>query len=196
MKRVAASLLFAGLVLLPCVAAEHGSESHGPDPTPWKWANFVVLCGGLGYLLYKKAGAFFRSRTDEIQRAIAESKKLKQEAQAKLAEAEQMLQGLTAEVERLRQRASTEMESESERLRRETEQELRKIQHLVEQEIASAAKAARQELKTYSADLALDLAERKIQGSLTPEVSDSLVASFLADLDRQASSGRPRQEPG
>ena len=196
MRRVAAALLFVGLLLLPCVAAEHGGESHGSDPTPWKWANFALLCGGLGYLLYKKAGVFFRSRTDEIQRGIAESQKLKQEAQARLAAAEQRLQGLAAEVERLRQRARTEMESESARLRQETEQELRKIQHLAEQEIVSAAKAARHELKTYSADLALGMAERKIHGSLTAEVNDSLVSSFLADLDRQASSRWPRQEPG
>jgi len=192
LRRFAAIVFFAGLLLVPCLAAEHGGEAHGPDPTPWKWANFAVLCGALGYLIYKKAGGFFRSRTDEIQRAIAESRKLEQESREKLTEAERRLQNLTGEVESLRQRARAEMESESLRLREETEQELRKIQHLAEQEIASAAKAAHQELKSYAADLALSVAERKVLGSLTAAVNDSLVSSFLTDLDRQASLGQPR----
>jgi F-type H+-transporting ATPase subunit b len=71
-------------------------------------------------------------------------------------------------------------------LRQETEQQLAKIQAAGEQEIASAAKAARHELKAYSAELALDLAEQKIRHRMTPEVDDSLIRSFVGELPREA----------
>ena len=69
-----------------------------------------------------------------------------------------------------------------------TAAEIAKIQAHAEQEIASAGKAARMELKRYSAELAIDLAEQKIRARMTPETQDALVRGFVRDL-----SHRPRQ---
>lgn len=211
MKRLAILCSLLGLLLLgPCPAAEnerqgHGTpqeathegegEDHGQDWTLWKWANFAVLVGALGYFMYKKAGSFFRSRTEEIQRAIEEATRLKKEADERVAEAEARLARLTAEVESLRKESSKEMAAESDRLRREAEQQIAKIRAQAEQEIAAAAKASRQELKAYSAEVALELAEQKIRHRLTPEVDQSLIDSFVADLDRRSSGSEQDREP-
>jgi F-type H+-transporting ATPase subunit b len=177
-------------------AASQGGESAHPAPdwTMWKWANFAILMGGLGYLMWKKAGGYFRARTEEIQQAIAEAAKLREEANRSVAEAEERLRNLQAAIENLRRRAHDEMAAESERVRLETEQGLRKIQTHAEQDIASAAKACRLELKAYSAELALALAEQKIRGRLTPEVDQSLVSTFVDDLERQSISGPSGRE--
>lgn len=211
LKRVAILCSLLGLLLLgPCSAAQNEhqghetrqeashegeGEHHGQDWTMWKWANFAVLVGALGYFMYKKAGSFFRSRTEEIQRSIEEATRLKKEAEERVAEAEARLARLAAEVENLRRESSKEMAAESDRLRREAEQQMAKIQAQAEQGIVSAAKASRQELKAYSAEIALELAERKIRGRLTPDVDQSLINSFVADLDRRSSGSEQDREP-
>lgn len=151
--------------------------------TAWKLANFVLLAGGLGYLIYKKGGAFFRARSEQIREGIAEAAKFKEEAQARYAQIEQRLAGLTAEIEHLRKTAREESGAEGERVRLETERNLKKIQAQAEQEIASAFKAARQELRAHSAELAIRLAEQSIRGRITAEIEDQLVASTIAELE-------------
>jgi F-type H+-transporting ATPase subunit b len=151
--------------------------------TAWKLANFVLLAGGLGYLIYKKGGPFFHARSEQIRKGIAEAAKFKEEAQARYAQIEQRLAGLTAEIEHLRKTAREESGAEGERVRLETERNLKKIQAQAEQEMASAVKAARQELRAYSAELAIRLAEQSIRGRITAEIEDQLVASTIAELE-------------
>lgn len=151
--------------------------------TAWKLANFVLLAGGLGYLIYKKGGAFFHARSEQIRKGIAEAAKFKEEAQARYAQIEQRLAGLTTEIEHLRKTAREESGAEGERVRLETERDLKKIQAQAGQEMASAFKAARQELRAYSAELAIRLAEQSIRGRITAEIEDQLVASTIAELE-------------
>jgi F-type H+-transporting ATPase subunit b len=152
--------------------------------TAWKLANFVLLAGGLGYLIYKKGGAYFRTRSEQIRQGIAEAARFKGQAEARSAQVEQRLAGLSAEIENLRQIARQESLAEGERVRLETERALGKIQAQAEQEIVSAVKAAHQELKAHSAELAVRLAEQAILRRITPEIEDRLVASTIGELER------------
>lgn len=165
------------------VAAEAGAHDH---TLLWKWVNFVILAGLLGYMISKRAGAFFGARTEQIQKDIREASRLRQDAERRTAEIERRLASLPAEIEQLRRAAQEEMAAEGERLRRETEAALNKIREQAQQEIASIASAARQELKAYSADLAVALAERKLRELLTRERDAGLVGAFLEDLEKRA----------
>lgn len=172
----------------PAAHAEPGhgevAAEHGPSIV-WKWANFVLLAAALGYLIGRNAPAFFRSRTEEIQRGMAEAARIKQDSDARVAEVERRLATLESEIARLRAGAREEMAAESQRIHEETSRQLAKVQQQAEQEIASAAKAARQELKAYSADLAVSLAEQKVQSRLTPPIEESLVGRFVNELRQQ-----------
>ena len=159
----------------------------------WKWVNFAILAGALGYLVYKNAGAFFRSRTDAIRKDIEEADRLRQQAEARLAEMEERLKNLAAEVQALRTSAGQEMAAENERLRRESEESLRKIREQAGQEIASAVKAARHEVQAHAAELAVGLAATKIRSLLTPEADEGLVVSFLNDLEKPAGDSRSKE---
>jgi F-type H+-transporting ATPase subunit b len=154
--------------------------------------NFAILAGALGYGISKKAGAFFGSRNRAIQEGIAEAARFRGEAEARAAEVDRRLSKLASDIEELRRNAREEMAAEGERIRLETERGLRKIQAQAEQEIVSAGKAARQELKAYSAQLALDAARHKIRSRLTPAIEDSLVRSFVDELEQHSDqrSGR------
>ena len=91
--------------------------------------------------------------------------------------------GLQSEVAVLREKANTEMTAEAGRLRRETAEHIAKVEHSAELDIASAAKAARLELKGYVADLALDLARRKVSAKIDDATQAALVDRFARGLN-------------
>lgn len=148
----------------------------------WKWLNFAILVGGLGFLVRKNAPAFFTQRTREIQQAMLEAAKVKKDAETQAAQIELRLSALQNEIENLRSAARDEMTAEGERILRETEQRLGKIQDQSAQEIALMSRAARQQLRKYSAQLALDLAGQRIRSRMTSDAQNGLVDAFLQDL--------------
>ena len=97
---------------------------------------------------------------------MVESDAIRKDAEARAAEVDRRLASLESEIAALRNAAQTEGEAERQRLARHTEAEIAKIQSHSEQEIASAAKAARADLKRYSAELAIDLAEQKLRARM------------------------------
>ncbi len=190
MKRTAILLALLMACALWLVAQEAGgpaAEEQGDPWIYWKWANFAILALVLGYLIGKNAGPFFRNRTAEIQRGIAEAARLRQEAETRSAHMEQRLATLASEIERLKEEARAEMTTEGERIRKETHQHLARIQSHAEQEISAAAKAARRELKAYAAQLAVELAEQRIRARLSADAHNSLVAGFVQALESQGS---------
>lgn len=188
-----AALIFAVLLSMPAPllraqheppaaghkAAEHRDEEVSPL---WKWANFAVLAGALGYLIAKNAGPFFAARSRQIRKGILEAEEARAEAEARMAAVDARLANLQADIEALRREARAEEDSERERLRQEAAAELAKIQAHAEREIAAAGNAARLELKRHAARLALSLAEQKIRARMTAQDEDALLRSFTAGL--------------
>lgn len=174
----------------PRTEAQKTGESPGePEHEPgifWGWANFVLLAGGLGYLIKKNAGPYFAQRSLEIRKGMADAEDARAASDAKVAEVDRRLANLEAEIEALRRGAQQEAESDAQRVRRESAAEMAKIQSHLAEEIAAAAKSATLELRRYSADLALGLAEQKIAARLSPEIQDRLVGTFVATVARTA----------
>jgi F-type H+-transporting ATPase subunit b len=194
MKRLVL-LAFASLVLvnLPVSAQQHetvaqkakestGVTEHGSSELFWGWANFLLLAGGLGYVVKKNAGPYFAQRSLEIRKGMVEAEAARAESDAKVAEVDRRLANLQAEIEALRGNARQEAEADAERVRREAAAEMDKVQQHLTEEIASAGKSARLDLRRYSAELALGLAEQKIAARLTPETQDRLVRTFVAGM--------------
>ena len=179
----------------PASKAEPKSESEQGDPWIWwKWVNFLILAGGLGYLISKHAPPYFVQRSHEIQDALLEGARAKQEAEARAAVIEKRLAGLDREMESLRQTAGAETAAEGERLRQDTERRLQRVQQQTAQEMELMTSAARQELRKYAALLALDLAEQRIHSRITKDVQEELVDGFLQDLrTRVKPDGTARQ---
>jgi F0F1-type ATP synthase membrane subunit b/b' len=183
--------LYAGLAIAqeptePKHAATE-SESSEDKLAIWKWANFVILIAGLGYLVAKSVPAMFRSRGEAILKGIQEAQKVKQDADKRAADMEARLARLGADIEAFRVHAKADMEREGQRILEETAAHARKLEAQAAAEIESAGKAARASLKRYAADLALDLAAQRIQSRLDQGTEDGLVDNFLSDLKHQGS---------
>jgi len=157
-------------------------ESTGDPWIWWKWANFVILAGTLGYLINKSAGSYFRGQTADIEKGIVEAGKLKAEAEARAAQIEKRLAGIEGEIGQLRSQAETEMAAEAKRLKDDTERLLGRLQQQTQQEIELMTKAAKHELKAFSADLSLGMAEQRLRALLDPASRETLVNAFIHDL--------------
>lgn len=165
-------------------AREDSANDNEGNLEIWKWANFVILAGILGWMIAKKAPAFFESRTAEIQHGIAEATKARQDAEARAAAMEARMSSLQAEIERVRADAKTEMTREMERIAKETERNIARIQAHAEQEVASAAKHAEKDLRSFTAQLAIELAEQRIRARMSTGTQDALENAFLREIER------------
>ena len=163
----------------PSEKPESFAEKHELE---LKWANFLILAGALGYLIGKHAGPFFAARSGSIRKDMVESEQQRQKAEAQAAAVDRRLANLEKEIAALRGEAQAEAQAENQRMGRHTAAEIAKIQAHAERDIASAGQAARTELKRYSAQLAVELAERKIRARMTPQTQDALVRGFVRDL--------------
>jgi F-type H+-transporting ATPase subunit b len=197
MKTFFLPVMLLGLAVLPYGWAQEASGGQGaPEKAassesapaedhlgPWKWANFLLLAGLLGYLAGKNGGPFFAARSKSIRKEMIEAGEARKAAEARTAEVERRLANLESEIAALRAEAQCEEQAEMQRIAQHSSAEIAKLQAHSEREIASAAKAARMELQRYTAELAIKLAEQKIQARLTPEGQDALVRGFVRNLE-------------
>jgi F-type H+-transporting ATPase subunit b len=157
-------------------------EGEGSHLELWKWANFLVLAGGIGYLVKKNAGPFFDSRSKKISQSMTEAAALRKDAEARAAEVDRRLANLQVDIAVLREESRKEAEAQTQRVQQQALADIARVETTAQQEIEAAGKAARLELKRYTGELALSLAEHKIRERMTPETQDTLVRNFVRGL--------------
>ena len=144
--------------------------------------NFLIVFILLWVMLKKMLPAMFKGRTEAIQKRMEEARRTSEDARRRLADVEDRLSRLDTEIGQMRSEAETAAKGEEERVMAAAEEERRRIVQSAEQEIAMAANAARRDLKAYAADLAVDLAEKKIQ--VNQAADQMLVREFTANLGK------------
>lgn len=209
MKRFLGSFVLAGcLLVFPAVAqesheaasheasqhekaggAEHEGSEH-KDLEVWKWANFAILVGILGYLISKNVAPMLVARSAEVREGLAAGERAKAEAEAKSAAVDARLAGLEKTLAGMQVEAREEREREAGRIRHETQNELARLQRHEEMEIESTGKLARLELQRQAAKLAIDLAEQKLRARMSPETENTLLDRFVKDIATTATEAR------
>lgn len=144
--------------------------------------NFIVVFAILWILLKKLLPTVFRNRTEAIQKRLEEARKASEEARRRLSDVEARLSRLDADIAQMQQEAEAAARTEEENSMKTAEEERRRIVESAEQEIASAATSARRDLKAYAAELAVSLAEKKIQ--IGESADEKLVRDFASRLGK------------
>ena len=180
---------FACFLVLACLAAPAlGAEGGEPNPaeapigTLFHWLNFLLVLGGLGYLIAKNGPAFFGGRAAAISAALAQAAAARAEAERQLQQAEEKLQRLGQEVAELRAAAQRESAAEAERIRAVTREETEKIARAARAEIEAAERAALMELKAIAAREAVERAKALLRNQITAETQATLLRSFVNSL--------------
>jgi F-type H+-transporting ATPase subunit b len=173
----------------PEAAAEEkgGSEKHEPSPI-YRWINFAILVGGLGYVLRKPLAQFFAERSGSIKKSLEEGRKALTAAEKQLNAVEQKLQHFEEAMAAFRAAALKEMEGEHQRLRQATAQEAEKMMESVRVQMDVANKQARLELKLYAAEQAVELAGKMVAQRMDDTRQRRLVSQFVERLGTGAKS--------
>ena len=180
------ALVTAFLLAMPVLAAE-GAE---PDPADtatgliFRWLNFLIVFGGIGYLVAKYGGGFFRANAKEIAAAILQATAAKEEADRELREIEAKIARLDRDVAEMRQQAQQNWEAESQRLQTSGLAEIEKINQAARAELAASERAAQQQLREIAATLAVKNAASLVGSRMNTEIRGKIFQTFLADLGR------------
>lgn len=157
-------------------------NSETPHELLYKTINFLILVGGLAYVLRKPLAEFFRSRSTSIRKSLDEGRKALEASQAQLRAVEEKLRGLEAEIAAFKVSAEREMEAERQRLQQAGAEEAARILESARAQTDTALRGAKLELNNYAAQKAVTLAEEMIRTRLDDSDRHRLVTQFVAGL--------------
>jgi F-type H+-transporting ATPase subunit b len=171
-------------VLLAFAGAEETRWWNYPGFELWKFINVAIFVIALVFAMRKVFGVpeMFRDRKETIKRELAKAQQERDAALAKLKEIEERLGLLDTEVATIKEQSQREAAEERERIARSTETEITKLGEQATREIESAGKAAKKELRRYTAEQSVQLAEQFIRREIKPEDDARLIASNIEDL--------------
>lgn len=180
----AVGIVWAAILAAPAGvwAAEAEGEGWGWLGTAGRWFNLAIIVGLLAFALRKSLPLYFQKRRQSIQDEIQEATRVRQEAEAKLEEVQSRLASLDSELENIRQEARRNAEAEGRRLLEEARADGEKIIAAAEREVDNLRRHAREELREYASQLALDLAEEQIRKSIGEDDETRVVNRFFEQL--------------
>jgi F-type H+-transporting ATPase subunit b len=182
-------LILLFLAVVPVLAA----EDNAPDPanTPaglvFRWLNFVLVMGGIAYLIGKFGAPYFRSHAQSISNAIREATEARAAAERELREIDERVAAINLEIQDLRRAGARESSAEAERLRELARVEAERIHNAARAEIEASERAGLQELRAIAARLATERAAELLRTRVNQSHDAALFRSFIGQLERSAS---------
>jgi len=153
-----------------------------PGFEAWKFINLAIFVGVLIYLLKKPLSEAFKAKREAIRAELIRAEEEKQAALAQLTQTEAKLIRLEAEAVEVRERAAREASVEKARIAEQTEFEINKLRGQANSEIERSTQLARLELRRFSAEESIRLAEEKIRREITAEKDARLVQANIQSI--------------
>ncbi|MBZ5630964.1 MAG: ATP synthase F0 subunit B [Acidobacteriia bacterium] len=150
--------------------------------------NFAVIAALVIWFARSSLPGMFRSRTQAIRKTMEEAQRTSADASRRLGEIESRLAKLDSEIVAMRAQAEADAAAEERRIKAAADEEARKLVESAGQEVEAASRLARRELKAYAAELAVSLAEQRIQ--VDAKTDQALVDSFVGQLGRDGKEGK------
>ena len=150
----------------------------------WKFVNLFVFVGALVYILVRKAklGDAFRARREGIKAELEKARAERDAALAKLKEVEERLAGLDHQVATIKEKSTAEAAQERERIEHLTEAEIAKLTAQGQRDIENAAKMAKQDLRRFTAEQSVRLAEEMIKRDIRPDDDARLINRNIDEM--------------
>ncbi len=150
----------------------------------WKFINLAIFAIALILAMRRffRVPEMFRDRKETIRQELARAQQERDAAVAKLKEVEERLARLDIEVATIKEQSQREAAEERERIARSTETEITKLSEQAQREIENAGKTARHELRRYTAEQSVRLAEETIRREMKPEDDARLISRDIEEL--------------
>jgi F-type H+-transporting ATPase subunit b len=183
----AVALLVAGSGLV--WAASGGDAAHGAHggftSTDWfRVMNFVVLAGGLFFLLRKAVPRALNSRIKGIQEQLSDLEAKKAAAERRLAEYTQKLGGLEKEADRIMADYVRQGQEAKARILKEAETAAEKLQLQARRNIEHEFLQAKAQLQRDIFESSLARAEELLRRNITAQDQHQLVEDYLQKVVR------------
>jgi len=181
-KRILIILLMLPMFL--CFASnEEAHHESNPMEFVGKVVNFLVLFGGLGFLLYKPARAFLDERRRTIETNIQEAEGTRRTSVEKLGAARSRLEKLAREMADVRAEAERAGLADKQRILDEAEKEAKRLKQSAGQDIELLSRFGARELRSFAAGRAAERARQRIRERLTPEGHARLIDRSIERLE-------------
>jgi len=175
------------------MAPEEATQSSNAMEFIGKTLNFIILFGGLAFVLVKPIKKFLEERANNIKRCIKEVEETRKSADKKLQEGKACLDELEKRVEKIKKEGERQGRENKDRIMKAARQEAKRIQDATSQEIEMLYEARARELREYAADLAVSLAVERIQKKIVGEDQFFLIDKSIERLENlyeKSSSGK------
>ena len=145
----------------------------------WKFINLAIFIAIMVYLLKKPLSNAFKAKRETIRAELIKAEAEKQAALAKLTAAEARLARIDAESAVVAEHAKAEADAEKTRIAEQTAFEIGKLREQANNEIERTGKLAKLELRRFSAEESIRLAEEKIKKEINAEKDARLVKANI-----------------
>jgi len=184
-------MIAIGTLVIGFLEAAGGSWWHRlmpyldyPGFEVWKFVNLALFAWFMVWLLFRKANLSlaFRTRRESIKTELAKAQKERDEALAKLKEVEERIAGLDDQIASIKEGSRREAAAERQRIAQATEEEIAKLSEQAQREIAHAARTAKQDLRQFTAEQSVRLAEEMLKRELRPEDDARLIDRNIKEM--------------
>jgi len=203
MHRVASVLRRRGLALAIALAgslassvawAAGGEKSHEEvvKETIYQGVNLAILLGVLFYVGRRPIREYFATRRDGIQSDLSEASELLAKAEQRNTELQRRLVDLSSQVEEIQENASRRAEEEAERILADASATADRIRRDAQAAVAQELRRAQIELREEAADLAIEIAARKLETQVGENDRERLVDEFIIRVEPGSGEGANR----
>jgi F0F1-type ATP synthase membrane subunit b/b' len=148
----------------------------------WKFVNLGIFIGIMSYLLRIPLGDKFKAKRDAIRADLVKAEEEKKEALARLTTIEARLAQLESEKQTILERAKAESEDERKHLTEQTRHDMARLRMQADAEIARLVNQMRAELRRFTADESIRLAEQKLRSQIGADTDARLVKASIREI--------------
>lgn len=153
------------------------------DPTFWALVGLIIFVIIVVWMKVPgKLAAALDNRAETIRTELEQARKLREEAQALLAEYQRKAREAEAEVEEIIDQAKREADAFGADARRRVEEYVASRTRMAEEKITQAEAQALREVRSQSADVAIAAAQRILAARARGAAADGLIDQAIDDV--------------
>jgi F-type H+-transporting ATPase subunit b len=150
-----------------------------PGFEAWKFINLAIFTALILYFVKKPLTDAFKAKRDAIRAELIKAEEEKKAALARFTSAEAKLASLDNERQLILNKAKAEADAEAARIAQTADAEVGKLAGQASGEITRLTQLARLELKRFSAEESVRLAEAKLRSKIDANADANLVKSGI-----------------
>ena len=150
-----------------------------PGFEAWKFINLALFIALITYLVRKPLSEAFKAKRDAIRADLIKAEEEKKAALSRFTSAEAKLASLDNERQLILNKAKAEADAEAARIAAAAEEEVGKLKDQTSGEITRLTQIAKLELRRFSAEESVRIAENKLRSKIDANADAALVRSGI-----------------